>query len=305
MTHKMMLEDAVRTIAYADAIAATVRPEHRVVDFGSGTGVLAVFAARQHPKRVDAIERTSMVHFARQIAARSGCAEIVFHHGDHTTFQTDGPVDVIVSEWMGHCVFHEAMLEPLIQLRDRWLKPGGQMIPKRISLHVGLVVDSAVHEGDTFLHGAPYGVDFSAIAELPARQTGLVTLARDQLLKTDCNLATLDLETLSAVPESFTGEMVADKAARVYGLLGWFSAELSPGITLGTGPDDPLTHWRHMYFPLPEPMDVEPGTRLELSLRPPQLADAPEPGWVWSVTIAGRTQTIDERETFRRCARGM
>ena len=38
-------------------------------------------------------------------------------------------VDVIVSEWLGGFGIDEGMLVPVIAARDRWLKPGGIMIP--------------------------------------------------------------------------------------------------------------------------------------------------------------------------------
>ena len=30
-------------------------------------------------------------------------------------------VDVIVSEWMGYCLFYESMLETVLYARDKWL----------------------------------------------------------------------------------------------------------------------------------------------------------------------------------------
>ena len=38
-------------------------------------------------------------------------------------------VDVIVSEWMGYCLFYEAMFDSVIFARDNFLKSGGIMIP--------------------------------------------------------------------------------------------------------------------------------------------------------------------------------
>ena len=38
-------------------------------------------------------------------------------------------VDVIVSEWMGYCLLFESMLNSVIYARDRWLKPGGAILP--------------------------------------------------------------------------------------------------------------------------------------------------------------------------------
>ena len=33
-------------------------------------------------------------------------------------------VDVIVSEWMGYCLFYESMLDTVIFARDKWLVRG-------------------------------------------------------------------------------------------------------------------------------------------------------------------------------------
>ena len=52
-------------------------------------------------------------------------------------------MDVIVSEWMGHFVFNESMLEPLVRARDRYLAAGGIMIPRRISFHAAVVTNPA------------------------------------------------------------------------------------------------------------------------------------------------------------------
>ena len=38
-------------------------------------------------------------------------------------------VDIIVSEWMGYCLFYEAMFDSVIFARDAFLKKGGIMIP--------------------------------------------------------------------------------------------------------------------------------------------------------------------------------
>ena len=38
-------------------------------------------------------------------------------------------VDVLVSEWMGYCLLFESMLPSVLHARDRWLKPGGAILP--------------------------------------------------------------------------------------------------------------------------------------------------------------------------------
>ena len=38
-------------------------------------------------------------------------------------------VDVVVSEWMGFHLLHEAMLDSVLFARAKWLRPGGRMLP--------------------------------------------------------------------------------------------------------------------------------------------------------------------------------
>lgn len=38
-------------------------------------------------------------------------------------------VDVLLSEWMGYCLLYESMLSSVLLARDKWLKPGGAILP--------------------------------------------------------------------------------------------------------------------------------------------------------------------------------
>jgi SAM-dependent methyltransferase len=297
-THKDMLRDVVRTSAYAEAIRARVKPGERVIDFGSGTGVLAIFAARAGAD-VDAIERTAMVAHAREIARLSGCPGIRFHHADHESFLGAGQADLIISEWMGHAVFYESMLEPLIALRERWLAPGGAMLPARIDLVCALVSDEELYEEGSFLERRPYGIDFGPIASLPLRQSRLLTLEEHQIASPCCVLGSLDMLRVQQTPSRLTGKLVPASDGPAFGLLVWFEAELIPGVSLGTGPHDPPTHWSQVFLPFPQPLDTRAGSPLELSVAPPRDVEGAESTWAWSVSDGTRTLDVDERDAFR------
>src|SRR5262245_40958571 len=124
-----MLADGVRTLAFQRALAAVIQPSHRVLDFGCGSGILSFFAHRAGAARVYAVERSPFIRAAQAVARANGFDRIEFFHGEDVSVPT--PVDVIVSEWMGHFVFNESMLESLIRMRDRLLVPGGVMVPRR------------------------------------------------------------------------------------------------------------------------------------------------------------------------------
>ena len=45
-------------------------------------------------------------------------------------------VDVIVSEWMGYALLFESMLDSVLAARDKWLKPGGAVLPDLARIYV-------------------------------------------------------------------------------------------------------------------------------------------------------------------------
>lgn len=45
-------------------------------------------------------------------------------------------VDVLVSEWMGYALLFESMLGSVLHARDRWLRPGGAVLPDIANIYV-------------------------------------------------------------------------------------------------------------------------------------------------------------------------
>lgn len=50
-------------------------------------------------------------------------------------------VDVIISEWMGYCLFYESMLNTVLYARDKWLAPDGALFPDRAKLYILAIED--------------------------------------------------------------------------------------------------------------------------------------------------------------------
>lgn len=296
--HKVMLQDIIRTEAYESAINAVVKPHHSVLDFGCGSGVLSMFAARAKANKVIAVDRSPFIKNAQNIALANGFDNIAFYHDDHQSLILDEKVDVIVSEWMGHCLFYEAMLEPLLSIRDRYLAEGGIMIPAQLSLHVGLVDDEDILEDLCFLQDRPYDLDFSPIAQVPFQQSDLVALDPESLLESVANMGSLDMHTITKAdtPRVFTATLIPSKKTKIFALCGWFSAQLSPQIQFGTGPQDTPTHWDQILFPLPEAFAVDPARKLTITLSPLTEQVGKEQFWSWSISDGNKSLSVNEHE---------
>jgi protein arginine N-methyltransferase 1 len=45
-------------------------------------------------------------------------------------------VDIIISEWMGYCLLYECMLPAVLLARDKYLAPGGTVLPDKCPMFV-------------------------------------------------------------------------------------------------------------------------------------------------------------------------
>ena len=293
--HRTMICDRVRTEAFRRAIDSVVHPGDIVLDVGAGSGILSVFAARAGAGRVYAVERTSVAVLAQELAAANGVAEIVqVIHGDVMDVELPEPVDVIVSEWLGGFGIDEGMLVPVIAARDRWLKPGGVMIPRLVTAWAGLVHDRYLGETVEFLRDNPYGLRFDDLIEKTVNEivysgtfrhlaAGDLRSEASRLWTTDAQL--IPLEQAQAPHEAETLLPVRDHGT-ANALALWFSAELAPGVSLSIGPGDPPTHWGMTTAPLRSPVELTPGMLVHARVR--TAPARPIGTWTsWAVALPG------------------
>jgi len=127
---KQMLADHNRMAAYHSAIMgnANVFKDKVVMDVGTGSGILAVWAAQAGAKVVFALEYTNMAQHAQKVMDANGVADVVkVIQGAVEDLEVlpgveDNMVDIIISEWMGYFLLRESMLDTIIRARDRFLK---------------------------------------------------------------------------------------------------------------------------------------------------------------------------------------
>ena len=135
--HEQMLADSVRLTAYHTAIQRYVTSQHCVVDIGTGTGVLAFFAAARNPRKVYALDHSrKMLACARAAAEANDITNLTCVASPSRKFRPAEPIDVIVHDQMGIALFDERMVETILDMRDRCLKPGGQILPARFEFYL-------------------------------------------------------------------------------------------------------------------------------------------------------------------------
>lgn len=134
--HQLMLSDGVRNKLLYEAIKSCVTAETRFLDVGAGTGVWAILAAKLGAKRVVAVEiEECLIPIIYKHARENGVADkIEIIHANIDDVKMRGKFDVIVSELFGNDAFGEATVNSFIKLRNKYLAPGGVLIPQKLSM---------------------------------------------------------------------------------------------------------------------------------------------------------------------------
>jgi type I protein arginine methyltransferase len=264
--HESMLKDTVRCEAFRKALAEVVTPGCAVLDVGAGTGLLSIFAAQAGARVVYAVERTSIASLARVIVDQNGfgdCIRVLRDDLENVTLPEK--VDVIVSEWLGGYALDENLLPVVALARDRWLKPGGSMLPARVTSMLVPAFDAAHQQDIDFWRSYPYGVDLDAVGGIRARESYNARHERspERMPCLPRAMWTIDSRTVPLAEVGSPLEACLDFAVRddgtINALAAWFDATLSPGVRLGNGPDEPETHWGRSVFPIGEAVQLRRG----------------------------------------------
>ncbi|MBQ0771697.1 MAG: protein arginine N-methyltransferase 7 [Parasphingorhabdus sp.] len=141
--HFVLVQDTVRNDAYEAALRRAIYPGCRVLEIGTGTGLLAMMAARLGASHVYTCEmEPAIANVANRVIAENGLAEqitvISKRSQDIAPEELHGPVDILVSEIVSNDMLNEAVLEVMEDAVDRLVKPGGTIIPARGQVRVAL-----------------------------------------------------------------------------------------------------------------------------------------------------------------------
>lgn len=268
---RRMVSDLPRTNAFAAAIKEVVQAGHVVLDVGTGTGILAMLAAKAGAKKVYGIDLTDIAEVAAELAQINGLTDTVeFIRGAADELVLDEKADLLVSEWLGSGVFAEGILHAVLAARDKNLAPNGRMMPSHVRVFIAPLDDPLLYhaEGPGFWKKPIHGLDFSSLEKVELEQGRVAQMVVDRaaLLAPGMSIFEMNMQT-ATVDEAYSEcelEFLPERDGVLNGFCVWFEADLSPSVTLDTSPTSPETHWAQSYVSFP-PRPVKAGEPLQVS----------------------------------------
>jgi SAM-dependent methyltransferase len=277
-----MLSDQTRTLRFLEGVARAVRPGDVAVDIGTGTGILAIAAARAGATQVYAIEEDAIADVAEAMFRANGVSDRVrLIRGCSTRVDLPQRADVLVCELIGDDPLGERILETVADARRRLLKPGARVVPARLRVMGSpLEIPADVLQRRSLAGGTPdrwrewYHMDFAPLVEVAGATPQVFFVAPQDVrgwrtLADPVTLADVDLQGCEDTAIDASAETVARTAGEVSGLLVYFEVDVWPGIRHGSAPDqvDGSNHWITPAWALPRSVPVTRGRRIRVSYR--------------------------------------
>uniref|UniRef100_A0A8C2RUU1 type I protein arginine methyltransferase n=1 Tax=Capra hircus TaxID=9925 RepID=A0A8C2RUU1_CAPHI len=288
--HEEMLKDEVRTLTYRNSMFHNrhLFKDKVVLDVGSGTGILCMFAAKAGARKVIGIECSSISDYAVKIVKANKLDHVVTIIKGKVE-EVELPVekvDIIISEWMGYCLFYESMLNTVLYARDKWLAPDGLIFPDRATLYVTAIEDRQYKDYKIHWWENVYGFDMSCIKDVAIKEPLVDVVDPKQLVTNACLIKEVDIYTVKVEDLTFTSPfcLQVKRNDYVHALVAYFNIEFTrchKRTGFSTSPESPYTHWKQTVFYMEDYLTVKTGEEIfgTIGMRPNAKNNAaPAPG---------------------------
>ena len=202
------------------------------------------------------------------------------------SYEVDIPqkVDLIICETIGSLGFEEGILAWLADARQRFLASGGRVIPQTLEVLLVPVEYPEYSDYSDLWKDTFYSLDLSPFKELITNSLLGAKFDQKHLLADPITFYHADLRDSQRTGFWGEGSFPISRAGTLYGLGGWFNAQLAPGIFLTNSPPSETRNWYQVFFPVSDPIGLSPGDLVTVNLGVSDDAHR----WRWEVSIQDR-----------------
>ena len=258
--HEQMIADRVRIDAYHAGIQKHVSAGHTVIDLGTGSGILALFAEQAGAKKIYAVDHSDFIAVGRQLAADNGSKNIEFLKINSRELSLPEKADVLIHEQIGDDLFNENMLENLLDLKRRVLKPEGRILPGRFELYLDPVQVRDAYRVPYLWENKIHGIDYAGFHQdlrITDYKRGnyearfLAHCAVEKILCEALPMLSFDLNAwahASQLPTQLSASRTLTSAGTLDGFCLYFRVLFDDQNHFGTSPISTRTHWANRLF---------------------------------------------------------
>jgi tetratricopeptide (TPR) repeat protein len=267
--HVPMMNEQNRNQAYFDALKAVIKPDSNVFEIGTGSGLLAMMAAKLGAKQVTTCEAVPLIaETARQIIQDNKFEKTINVIAKKSTEIEVGkdlsaPVDILVSEIFSSELLGEHVLPSLEDAKRRLLKPQGQVIPAAGSIMIALFTGDDIRRN--LIVEDAFGFNLQGFNKIVSKKR---MIARNDLniglLSDGIEAFDFDFENDNYFPaQSKSLQIPVKKAGLCYGLVQWMKLDMTSDkkVMFENHPSQTskVSNWQQCAYLFDSPIDVKAG----------------------------------------------
>jgi tetratricopeptide (TPR) repeat protein len=270
--HIPMINDAERNDAYEAALRRAVKPGDIVLEIGTGSGLVAMMAARAGAEKVITCEiLPALADAARDTVAQNGYADkitVITKKSTQLEVGQDLPekADVFVSELVNIGMLAPNMLQILAHARRNLVKPGAAIIPAAARVHAALLecpMLAAINPVATIS-----GFDMSNFDRFRSPAYAQIDLAADPHRLLSAIFDLLDFDFRIDMPNRASRKLVVPvtEDGTLHGIAFWFDLYLDDTAIYQSSSAARSNHWKQATEFFKQPVAVKAGDEFHLEV---------------------------------------
>ena len=267
--HVPMMNEQHRNSAYYDALKAVVTDKSTVFEIGTGSGLLAMMAAKLGAKQVTTCETVPLIAETAQQIIKDNHFEntinVIAKKSTDIAVGQDIPAqaDILVSEIFSSELLGEHVLPSLEDAKRRLLKPQGKVIPAAGSIMIGLFTGDDIKRN--LLVEDSFGFNLQHFNTIVSNKR---MIARNdlniELLSDGVEAFNFDFEGENYFPAQNKSLRIPVKTAgRCYGLVQWMKLDMNGDekVLFENHPSQTskVSNWQQCAYLFDAPIDVKVG----------------------------------------------
>lgn len=262
--HFEMLNDEKRNEAFRRALTNAISPETIVLDIGSGTGLLAMMAARAGAKETVTCEMVpQLAELARDTVALNGLADRIITLDKKSTslvigYQMVHKANLLVTETVDCGLLGEGIVSSIAHAKANLLTENAQIVPCAATVYATVVESPRLRNLNCARTAAGFDVSlinrYATAHYIPVRLDAFEYAA----LTEPFPVFSFDFVNGAIVPERKRIEVQALRDGTAHCVIFWFNMQLDAENSISNQPGS-TTHWEQALQCLDNEVSVRAG----------------------------------------------